>query len=134
LSGPDRPMKAQPMPKRQATLPPAFSLLRSELGDFLYARIDAEDGPPLTVLSAFTRKGIDPWQEAEKLQSLPPEAARRHLAATIATMPEEPRSIDDALTIAGRLIALLPPRPSLGARLATATRGFGIRLSRPFGR
>lgn len=122
------------MLKRQATLPPAFSLLRSEFGDFLYARIDAEDGTPLTVLSAFTRKGIDPWQEAAKLQNLPPEAARQHLAAAIAAMTEWARSMDEALTTAGRLIALLPPRPSLGARLATATRGFGIRLSRPFGR
>ena len=122
------------MPKRQATLPPAFSLLRSEFGDFLYARIDAEDGTPLTVLSAFTREGIDPWQEAAKLQKLPPEAARQHLAAAIAAMTEWARSMDEALTTAGRLIALLPPRPSLGARLATATRGFGIRLSRPFGR
>ena len=128
-------MKAQPMRKRQATLPPAFSLLRSELGGFLYARIDAEeDGPPLTMLSAFTRKGIDPWQEAAKLQNLPRDAARRQLAATIAAMSEEPRSMDEALAIAGQLIALLPPRPSLGAGLAAATRGFRTRLSRPLGR
>jgi hypothetical protein len=127
-------MNARQMRKQDATLPPAFSLLRSEFGDFLYARIGAEDGPPLTVLSAFTRKGIDPWQEAAKLQNLPREAARRHLAATIATMPEEPRSMDEALTTAGRLIAFLPPRPSLGAWLAAATRGFRTRLSRPFGR
>jgi len=30
------------MGKHGATLPPAFSLLRSELGDFLYAPIDVE--------------------------------------------------------------------------------------------
>jgi hypothetical protein len=127
-------MNARRMHKHDATLPPAFSLLRSEFGDFLYARIDAEDGPPLTVLSAFTRRGIDPWQEAAKLQNLPPDAARRRLAITIAAMPEEPRSMDEALTIAGRLIAFLPLRRSLGARLAAATRGFRTRLSRPFGR
>ncbi|HLI19992.1 MAG TPA: hypothetical protein VKV32_02670 [Stellaceae bacterium] len=114
-------------------LPLAFSLLRSEFGDFVYARIDAEDGPPLTVLSAFARNGIDPWQEAAKLHNLPPEAARRRLAATIATMSEEPRSMDEALAIADRLIAFLPPRASLGTRLAAATRGFRARLSRPFG-
>ena len=132
-------MKAQPTRKHRATLPPAFSLLQSEFGDFLYTRIDyartdAEEGQPLTVLSALTRKGIDPWWEAARLRKLSPEAARRHLAAIIATLPEAPRSIDDALTIAGRLIALLPPRPSLGARLAAATRGFRTRLSQPFGR
>ena len=60
-------MKMRPMGKHGATLPPAFSLLRSELGDFLYAQIDVEDARPLTVLSALTRKGIDPWQEAAKL-------------------------------------------------------------------
>lgn len=122
------------MRKHDATLPPAFSLLRSEFGNFLYAPLDAEDEPPLTLLSAFTRKGIDPWQEAAKLQNLPPDAARCLLAATIAAMPERPRSMDEALTIAGRLIAFLPPHPSLGARLAAAARGFGARLSRPFGR
>ena len=121
------------MRKHDATLPPAFSLLRSEFGNFLYTRIDADDGAPLTVLSAFTRQGIDPWQEAVKLQQLSPEAARRHLAATIAALPEEPRSMDEALTIADRLIAFLPPRASLGARLAAATRAFRTRLSRPFG-
>lgn len=120
------------MRTHDTTLPPAFSLLRSELGDFLYARIDKEDGAPLTVLSAFTRKGIDPWQEAAKLQRLSPEAARRNLAATIAALPEEPRSMDEALMLAARLIAFLPRRPSLGARLAAATRAF--RTCLPFGR
>jgi hypothetical protein len=127
-------MKARRMRKPSATLPPAFSLLRSELGDFLYAPIDAEDGRPLTVLSALTREGIDPWQEAAKLRQLPPETARRNLAAIIAALPERPQSMDDALTVAGRLIAFLPPRPSLAARLAAATRGFRTRLSRPLGR
>lgn len=122
------------MRKAEATLPPAFSLLRSEFGNFLYTRIDVEDRRPLTLLSAFTRKGIDPWQEAAKLQQLPPEAAQRVLAATVAALPEEPRSMEEALTIAGRLIALLPSRPSLRTRLATAMRGFRMRLSRSFGR
>jgi hypothetical protein len=120
-------MNAPRMRRHDGRLPPAFSLLRSQFADFLYARIDAEDGPPLTVLSAFTRQGIDPWQEAARLQQLPPEAARRHLAATIAALPEKARSTDEASTIAGRLIAFLP-------RLAAATRGFRTRLSRPFGR
>jgi len=121
------------MGKHGATLPPAFSLLRSELGDFLYAPIDVDGARPLTVLSALTREGIDPWQEAAKLQQLPPEAARRDFAGTIAALPGEPLSMDEALTIAGRLMAFLPPRPSLGARLAVKTRGFRRRLSRPFG-
>lgn len=119
------------MRKHRATLPPAFSLLRSEFSDFLYAPIDAEERQPLTVLSALTREGIDPWWEAARLHKLPPETARRHLAAILAALPEASRSIDDALTIAGRLTASLPPRPSPWARLAEATRGFRTPL---FGR
>jgi hypothetical protein len=123
------------MPTQDATLPKAFSLLRSEFGDFLYAPIGAEDGQrPLTVLSAFTREGIDPWQEAAKLRRLPRETARRNLAAIIAALPEGPRSMEDALTISDRLIAFLPARVSLAARLAAATRGLRMRLSRQFGR
>jgi len=127
-------MNARRKHRPDATLPPAFSLLKSEFGDFLYARIDTEDGPPLTVLSAFTREGLDPWQEAAKLQQLAPEAARRHLAATIAALPDALQSVDEALAIAGRLVVLLPPRPSLTMRLATATRGLRTRLSRASGR
>jgi hypothetical protein len=126
-------MKMRRTGKHGATLPPAFSLLRSELGDFLYAPIDVEDARPLTVLSALTRKGIDPWQEAAKLQQLPTEAARRDFAGTIAALRGEPLSMDEALTIAGRLLAFLPARPSLRARLAVKTWGFRRRLSRPFG-
>jgi hypothetical protein len=127
-------MKTRSVRPQDAELPPAFSLLRSEFGDFLYAAIDVDDAKPLTLLSAFTRAGMDPWREAATLCTLPPETARQRLAVLIAALPEHTRSMDEALSIAGRLIASLPPRPSLAARLVAATRGLGLRLSRPFAR
>lgn len=46
------------------TLPARFSLLHSELNDFLFASLgDEQNGMPLNVVSALTRLGVDPWTE-----------------------------------------------------------------------
>ena len=65
----------------------------------------------LSVLSALARLDIDPWQEAAKLARLPGETATQRLAALIAELPDEPSADPDPVTIAARLIALLP-RPT----------------------
>ncbi len=44
------------------TLRPQFSLINSEFNEFLFASVGMEKtGIELTVLSALTRLGVDPW-------------------------------------------------------------------------
>jgi hypothetical protein len=50
------------------TLPAEFSLLHSDLNDFLFASVGNEqNGMSLNVVSALTRLGMDPWVEAARL-------------------------------------------------------------------
>jgi hypothetical protein len=83
-----------------------FSLLNSDFSDFLYAAIDNEqNGMPLSVVSGLTRLGLDPWEEAAQLASLPKALAVEALALIIARLPFE-RS--DHIAISRRLVELLP--------------------------
>jgi len=88
-----------------------FSLLHSEFNDFLFAQIgEEESGAPLSVLSALTRLGTDPWAEGARLSGLPKDAAARALVPVIVMFPEEKRSSSDVFELAERLAALLPLR------------------------
>jgi hypothetical protein len=119
------------MNRRDSGLPASFSLLKSEFNDFLFAPIGTEHGDHmLTVLSAFTREGLDPWQQAARLRRLPKEQALRNLAAIIAALPDEARPPGKSEAIAGELIALLPRRPSLRDRFALRRRHLWTRLRR----
>jgi len=90
-------------------LPPPFNLLHSEFGEFLYAPIGEEpNGVALSVISALTRLGIDPWEEAARLSDLREDVAIQTLAATIADFPGGWWTQSDARGIAARLVALLP--------------------------
>lgn len=92
-------------------LRPEFSLGHSQFNEFLFASVGEEKtGMELTVLSALTRLGFDPWQEAARLSDLPKDAAARALAAAIALLPEGDWKAADAKTIAARLISRLPSR------------------------
>ncbi len=94
-------------------LPERFSLLHSELNRFLFAPMGKEEsGAPLSVLSALTRLGIDPWAEGARLSRLPKEAAVRAVAILVALVPEDQRSSSEVREIAARLVELLPKRPS----------------------
>jgi hypothetical protein len=96
-------------------LPPAFNLLHSEFNDFLYAPIGEErNGVALSVISALTRLGIDPWDEAARLAGLRRDVAVQTLAMTIAGFPGGWWTQSDARGIAARLVALLPG-PGFGA-------------------
>ncbi len=107
---------------RAVALPAAFSLLKSEFNDFLFAPVGgAEDPRVLTVLSALTCAEVDPWQQAARLRQLPREKAVRNLAAILVALPDRPLAPAQAEDAAERLIALLPRRPSRKARLAAAT-------------
>ncbi len=91
------------------TLRPEFTLGHSPYNAFLFAEVgDEQVGVPLTVLTALTRLGVDPWQEAARLSDLPRDAAARALAATIARLPEGNWKATDAEAIAARLVSWLP--------------------------
>jgi hypothetical protein len=92
-------------------LPANFSLLRSELNDFLFAELgEEENGSPLSVLSALTRLGADPWAEGARLSELPKDAAARALVTMIAMFPREKRGFSEVMAQAEKLAGLLPQR------------------------
>jgi hypothetical protein len=91
------------------TLSARFALLHSDLNDFLFAAVgDEPNGMPLSVISALTRLGVDPWDEAARLAALPKVLAVEALAPMIARLSvgRSPRS--DDLAVARRLAGLLP--------------------------
>ena len=91
------------------TLRGSFRPLPPDLDRFLFAMVEDEiDGIPLSVISALTRLGLDPWQEAGRLSSLSNRKAIEPLARLIAELPGLLRPLGEAREIAGRLIQLLP--------------------------
>ena len=86
-----------------------FSLLHSDLNDFLFAPVgEEENGITLSVVSGLTRLGLDPWEEAARLTPLPKARAAEVLATLIARLPiDRTRALDD-LAISRRLVELLP--------------------------
>src|ERR1700693_2122438 len=65
-----------------------FSLLHSDLNDFLFASVGEEqNGVTLSVVSGLTRLGLDPWEEAARLTPLPKARAAEALATLIARLP-----------------------------------------------
>jgi hypothetical protein len=90
-------------------LPARFSLLHSDLNDFLFAPVGEEsNGVTLSVVSALTRLGLDPWEEAARLTPLPKARAAKALAALIARLPISRTEAQDDLTVSRRLVELLP--------------------------
>ena len=86
-----------------------FSLLHSDLNDFLFASVgDEPNGMPLNVISGLTRLGIDPWEEAARLAALPKALAAEALAMLIARLPVARPLPSDNLDISDRLVQLLP--------------------------
>jgi hypothetical protein len=104
------------------TLRPEYSLGHSQYNDFLFASIGEEETGTLTVLSALTRLGFDPWQEAARLADMPRSAAIQSFAVTLAGLPRGDWATSDTTAIAARLVAWLPagsvpPIPTMnGAR------------------
>src|SRR5438874_4117728 len=86
-----------------------FSLLHSDLNDFLFASVGEEqNGVTLSVVSGLTRLGLDPWEEAARLTPLPKARAAEALATLIARLPiRRTQSLDD-FAISRRLVELLP--------------------------
>jgi hypothetical protein len=93
------------------TLRPEYSLGHSQYNPFLFASVGEEKtGQPLTVLTALSRLGFDPWKEAARLSDLPKETAARAFAVTIAMLPEGNWRASDSEAIAARLVDCLPGR------------------------
>ena len=91
------------------TMRGSFRPLRPDLDRFLFATVEDEiDGIPLSVISALTRLGLDPWQEAGRLASLSNREAVEQLARLIVELPGLFRPLAEARGIADRLIQLLP--------------------------
>jgi hypothetical protein len=87
--------------------------LRTDYDAFLHSSVgDDVNGLPLTLLTVLARLGIDPWEEAAELASLPAERALQRLAARLESMPQAPASPADTVSIAGRLIELLHRTPA----------------------
>jgi hypothetical protein len=90
-------------------LPVRFSLLHSDLNDFLFATVgEQQNGMPLNVVSGLTRLGLDPWEEAARLAALPRALATEKLAPIIARLPLDRPEPSDNLAISRMLIELLP--------------------------
>jgi len=93
------------------TLRPEYSLGHSPYNAFLFAAVGEEEfGLPLTVLTALTRLGFDPWREAARLSELPRETAARVFAVTIAMLPVGNWKVSESEAIATRLVSCLPGR------------------------
>ena len=93
----------------------AFAPMLPEFDSFLYASVGEEvDGAPVSVLSALSRLGLDPRDEAARLSRLTKEAAADQLARMIARLSDRRWTLSEARGIAGRLIERLPASTTAG--------------------
>jgi hypothetical protein len=84
-------------------------LLGVEFDAFLLASVGMEkNGMNLSLLSAFARLDVDPWEETAALASMPKEMARQRLTALIASTTETLATALTSDVVASRLVALLP--------------------------
>jgi hypothetical protein len=87
----------------------SFASSSTHFERFVYADIATEpNGMELSVLSALSRQGLDPWQEAQRLARLPPFAAADGLSQILRAVPAVRALRLDVKMIAERLVALLP--------------------------
>src|SRR5947207_10385050 len=91
------------------TLRRAYAPLLPEFDAFLFAPVGEEvDGVPLSVLSALSRLGLDPRDEAVRLARLTKDAAADQLATMIARLYDRRWSASEAWRIASGLVERLP--------------------------
>jgi hypothetical protein len=93
----------------------AYAPMLPEFDSFLYASVGEEvDGVPVSVLSALSRLGLDPRDEAARLSHLTKETAADQLARMIAGLSDGRWTLSEARGIAGRLIERLPTSTTAG--------------------
>lgn len=116
-------------------LRPSFRPLRPDLDKFLFATVGVErDGVPLSMVSALTRLGLDPWEEAGRLSSLGKHEAIEQLARLIAELPGDRPALAEAREIAGGLVEQLPKHDDKPSPLRTTPQIPWPRLPRWTGR
>src|SRR5437879_3970519 len=104
------------------TLRRPFAPMLPEFDAFLFASVgDEVDGVPLSVLSALSRLGLDPRDEAARLAHLNREAAADQLARMITGLHDRRWGTSEASRIASGLVARLPTT-SAGVKDDLATR------------
>jgi hypothetical protein len=87
----------------------SFASSNADFERFVYADVATEpNGMELSILSALSRLGLDPWQEAQRLAQLSPFAAADGLAQILRAVPAVQALRLDVKVIAERLVALLP--------------------------
>jgi hypothetical protein len=103
------------------------SPIQQQLERFVYADVATEpNGMELSVLSALSRRGLDPWQEAQRLAHLPPSTAADGLAQILRALPVQAL---DAKATSERLVALLPVQDTVTApRPVPVTRGLTLAM------
>lgn len=109
-------------------LRPAYRMHPPDLRAFLSETLWEEpNGSALSVLSAFARLDLDPWQEAGRLAALPRDAAAAELAKALALLPPAELEPVDHLALALRLVEVLPkrypPRPATRQSQSPAREG-----------
>lgn len=93
-----------------------FDTRDSDYERFLSAPLWEEtDGSPLSVMSAFARLGLEPWDEADRLWRLSQNSAASALAASLSRLPIVGKNRPDYASIATQLVSLLPERHAFGA-------------------
>jgi hypothetical protein len=98
---------------------------------FVYADVLVEpNGMPLTVISALSRGGLDPWAEARRLAQLSPLLAADGLAQTLRALPAVQSARVDAKTIASSLVELLPQTSAVSQAVQSGITATPIQLPR----
>jgi hypothetical protein len=91
------------------TLRNCYRPLRPDLDGFLFSQVGEEcRGIPLSMISALTRLGLDPWEEAGRLSSLSKGEAVEQLARLIVELPDTAGPLSEARRIAAELVERLP--------------------------
>jgi hypothetical protein len=91
--------------------------LGNEFDSFLFAYVGEDmNGLPISVVSLLGRLNLDPWLEAASFADLSSTAAAKKLASLIAALPGRPSQEPDPVTLATRLIGLLPRRKDFSAQ------------------
>lgn len=96
------------------TVLPDYALSRARYTPFLFTVVGTErrdarnSGEDITVLTALSRIGVDPWQEAARLAWLPRVEAAKSLAATFINLPDTLWTLGDAAGTAQRIVDTLP--------------------------
>jgi hypothetical protein len=104
----------------------SVSSFTSRYNQFLYAPIcDEANGMQLSVLSAFARMDVDPWQEATRLAAMPKAIAERTLVSTLDQVLGKSCHRSETEVIAARLVQLLPHRGEGGTITPTETARVG---------